>query len=230
MKRKFTLIELLVVIAIIAILASMLLPALQKARAKAGNTTCLNSLKSMMLFTTMYCGDYDDYFMPVAEAGCTVALWPNTLETYARNASNNHSVGNWSSFMRCPNGERIKGHKMPVFRELSGSNSIYGMNVGTGGDFGFNASARKITQIRKQANMIVYTECQYAPIIWWHWEHKDAMAVMAHEAQSRTVDLLPSSAKSNCAYADGHSASASTRDIAGAGSAANNKYWSTTGK
>ncbi len=63
-KKKFTLIELLVVIAIIAILVSMLMPALGKARNMAKMITCTNNLKGIGTGMFQYFSSFDDYIPP----------------------------------------------------------------------------------------------------------------------------------------------------------------------
>lgn len=65
--RGFTLIELLVVIAIIALLVSILLPSLKKARELAKATVCKTNLRNLMTATALYASENDDWFPPVQD-------------------------------------------------------------------------------------------------------------------------------------------------------------------
>ena len=80
-KRNFTLIELLVVIAIIAILAGMLLPALNAARERGKNIRCVSNLKQMGLAKTMYSNDFQEWIYPVQGINTSSESWISMYQT-----------------------------------------------------------------------------------------------------------------------------------------------------
>lgn len=136
-KNRFTLIELLVVIAIIAILASLLLPALGKARAEAKSVVCKSNLKQMGLCFVQYAADYENFCPTYYIFGqwTPPANRNHWYVCFQRNGYINSEVGNKKGVFNCPEEQNPYDYSQDGVTHYYTS---YGINSSVAGPLGYS--------------------------------------------------------------------------------------------
>jgi len=156
-KQHFTLIELLVVIAIIAILASILLPALNRARDNARGTTCLNNLKSFAKASILYANDYGGYWLPYKapfQSGETYGTNLQEFHSYLGNSGNFTSNGYYPANLLCPlsRGFLYYNSNNKAFLQLSYGFSYYGLTIKD------HFAAYKLSRINRPSRYVAFAD------------------------------------------------------------------------
>ena len=197
MKRKcFTLIELLVVIAIIAILAGMLLPALNSAREKGRKASCTNNLKTIGMGLSLY-ADANDGYYPYRKYSWTQLIAPHINVSDSQTALDGKKTVFYCPSDNVGGTERVQNKHSPL--------SYCALSRGTDWNNGIGGSSEsvchKITRIRRPAAIPIFSDNRGGLHLYttnnvsFVWGSVPAMANWKFHDDGRVINL---------GYYDGH--------------------------
>lgn len=165
--RGFTLLELLVVIAIIAMLSSILLPALSKAREKGRQTVCISNLKEIFLAIEMYKNDNDGYY-PLCSDYFNYPSYPLVFWSGSQPASGANLDFTGSpiypylkagEIKTCPSFKQFGVANQPASGGYGYNKQFIGGGVGSGGSTTYSYKQRKDSEIENHSEIAILSDC-----------------------------------------------------------------------
>lgn len=233
-QNGFTLIELLVVIAIIAILASILMPALSSARERSRISSCANSLKNFGLGIAAYLDSQDDWYpwYKPANGSEGTTMWRGQLgEIKAVPFRQIGKTLTLTDVLRCPNHDWRAAGGTQVGKRYYDYNGTYVMNNVSADWAGFglgksneNARGCKSTHISKPSLFVVLgekrkaTETPFSELTAHYFNryahfHSTAYPIVPSDRYTIMIDLTAHGDRANYLHADGHVAAVSYAEV-----------------
>lgn len=224
MKRNlsnFTLIELLITIAIIAILAGMLLPALNAAREKAGALSCLSTLSNFGKMSMLYQNDFDGWCPAINTQGDVKELrWQRQLRSYANLPTRTDGGDYWPKAYICPNATLALSTTVASQPGCFSICSSYGINRESFPSYTDHAAGAyrgiRNTQIGRPSVKIAQTDATDWMVCYERANKTNYYDVRGEQFENSSYNNVPAyrhSARLNLTYYDGHAGSASFKDL-----------------
>lgn len=217
-RNAFTLVELLVVIGVIAILISILLPALNRARESANELRCLSNLRQLATANNMYASDNKNMYVPLYELSGP-PRWPEN-PAFCRNLNvrvDETTTPNWTPYwpkaILCPRSPKAQ-QQMGIIGVSSANAAIYGWPYNS---YGYNYSGKKYTdgprfkasEIRNPSHKIWFADSLKMDMIWNNssdYLNESGVPASAQIAYRHRGGV-------NIAFADGHAARMLRREV-----------------